>query len=160
MSQNQKSVFQIAPNSFEKVKVPKGKVMANHCGFKNHQAVQTRAHRADPVIQSFAKMGFCDSLGNPKPNFALFQDSQYSALARVSSILRGLACYYHFLDYSDKRRSMARWCSLLTHSCAMLFAAKFKLGSRSKVFALAGRNLQKPLKAAKRKKARLSWRAV
>jgi hypothetical protein len=100
-------------------------------------------------------MGFVIHWAIPN-HLALFQDSQYSALARVSSILRGLACYYHFLDYSDKRRSMARWCSLLTHSCAMLFAAKFKLGSRSKVLALAGRNLRSLLKKLqKEKKARL-----
>jgi hypothetical protein len=99
------------------------------------------------VIDSLSDMGFCDRLGNPKPNFRYYQDSQYSAVARVSSILRGLASYYDLAEVPhDKRRCMTRWSYILTHSLAMVFAAKFKLGTRARVFARAGRNLQKPIK--------------
>lgn len=97
------------------------------------------------VIDSLSDMGFCDRLGNPKPNFRYYQDSQYSAVARVSAILRGLASYYDLAEVPhDKRRCMTRWSYILTHSLAMVFAAKFKLGTRARVFARAGRNLQKP----------------
>ena len=102
------------------------------------------------VIESLADMGFCDRSGNPKPNFRYYQDSQYSAIARVSAILRGLACYYDLAEMPhDKRRCMTRWCYILTHSLAMVFAAKFKLGTRACVFGRAGRNLQKPISAKK-----------
>ena len=105
------------------------------------------------VLESLADMGFCDRSGNPKPNFRYYQDSQYSAIARVSAILRGLACYYDLAQLPhDKRRCMTRWCYIVTHSLAMVFAAKFKLGTRARVFERAGRNLQKPLSAKKHRR--------
>jgi Type II intron maturase len=104
------------------------------------------------VIHSLAAKGFCDRSGNPKPNFASFQDSQATAVARVASVLRGLANYYHLAD--SRLRCVSRWSYILTHSLAMMFAAKFKLGTRAKVFALAGRNLSKPLLAQQRRKTR------
>lgn len=101
------------------------------------------------VIESLADKGFCDRSGNPKPNFHYFQDSQNKTVARVASLLRGLTNYYQLAE--SKRRCVSRWSYILTHSIAMMFAAKFKLGTRAKVFALAGRNLIKPLLAKKRK---------
>lgn len=101
------------------------------------------------VIQSLSDKGFCDRSGNPKPNFLYFKESQKNTVGRVASILRGLTNYYQLAE--SKRRNVTRWSYILTHSIAMMFAAKFKLSTRAKVFALAGRNLMKPLLAKKRK---------
>lgn len=97
------------------------------------------------VILSLCEMGFCDRAGNPKPNFRYFQESQQSSIARVSRVLRGLS--FCFCLANSKRRCMERCSYILTHSLAMMFAAKFKLGTRAKVFCLAGRNLHTPLSA-------------
>jgi len=101
------------------------------------------------VIQSLSDKGFCDRSGNPKPNFRYFQESQKNTVGRVASILRGLSNFYQLAE--SKRRNVRRWSYILTHSIAMMFAAKFKLSTRAKVFALAGPNLMKPLLAKKRK---------
>jgi Type II intron maturase len=103
----------------------------------------------DKVIESLADKGFCDLSGNPKPNFQYFQDSQKKTVARVGSLLRGLTNYYQLAE--SKRRSISRLSYILTNSVAMMFAAKFKLRTRAKVFGLAGRNLMKPLLSKKRK---------
>lgn len=118
-----------------------------------HSTITNKVHllvNMNQVVHSLSDMGFCDRSGKPKPNFRYFQESQYSAIARVSSVLRGLACYYELAEW--KRRCMTRCSYILTHSLAMMFAAKFKLGTRAKVFAIAGRNLNKPLSSAKRRK--------
>lgn len=121
---------------------------------RNHYASNIRLLVNMPkVIHSLAAKGFCDRSGNPKPNFYYFQDSQSIAVARVASVLRGLANYYHLAE--SRRRCVSRWSYILTHSLAMMFAAKFKLGTRAKVFALAGRNLSKPLLAQQRKRRML-----
>jgi hypothetical protein len=88
-------------------------------------------------------MGFCDIFGNPKPNFRYYQKSQYDAIAHASSILRGLACYYELARF--KRSCMSQCSYIVTHSLALTFAAKFKLSTRSKVFCVAGQNLQRDL---------------
>jgi hypothetical protein len=100
------------------------------------------------VLHSLAEQGFCDRSGNPQPNFHYFQETQSNTVARVASVLRGLANYYHLAE--SQRRCVSRWSYILTHSLAMMFAAKFKLGTRAKVFAVAGRNLWKPLLAKSR----------
>lgn len=114
------------------------------------------------IVRSLSKMGFCDRIGNPKPNFRYFQESQQGAINRVSSVLRGISSFYYLAKW--KRRCIERCSYILTHSLAMMFAAKYKLGTRAKVFTLAGRNLQKPLKsrceAVRRYRARLRSRAA
>jgi len=94
----------------------------------------------EKVIKSLFDMGFCDILGKPKPNFRYYQKSQHDAIAHASSILRGLACYYELARW--KRSCISRFSYIITHSLALTFAAKYKLSTRSKVFALAGLNLQ------------------
>ena len=127
----------------------------NHKNFVAADAISIRLLVNMPkVIHSLAEKGFCDRSGRPKPNFHYFQDTQHNTVARVASVLRGLSNYYNLADY--KRRCAARWSYILTHSIAMMFAAKFKLRTRAKVFALAGRNLSKPLLAAQRKGVKMT----
>lgn len=100
------------------------------------------------VLDILSVEGFCDRSGKPKPNFRYFQNSQNRTVARVASLLRGLTNYYQLAE--NKRRCISRLSYILTNSVAMMFAAKYKLGTRAKVFAHAGRNLLKPLLSKKR----------
>nr|QIA60017.1 hypothetical protein [Porella plumosa] len=99
------------------------------------------------VINRLAEKGFCDKSGHPKPNFAYFQYPQTYSVARIASILRGLAHYYHLAN--SKRRCVTRLSYILRTSLAKTYAAKFKLGTAAKVFAKGGRDLSKPIKARK-----------
>ena len=100
------------------------------------------------VLDILSVEGFCDRSGKPKPNFRYFQNSQNKTVARVASFLRGLTNYYQLAE--NKRRCISRLSYILTNSVAMMFAAKYKLGTRAKVFSHAGRNLLKPLLSKKR----------
>nr|QIA60805.1 hypothetical protein [Metzgeria leptoneura] len=97
------------------------------------------------VINRPAEKGFRDKSGHPKPNFAYFRYPQTYSVARIASILRGLANYYHLAN--PKRRCVTRLCYILRTSLAETYAAKFKLGTAAKVFAKGGRDLSKPIKA-------------
>nr|QIA60846.1 hypothetical protein [Makinoa crispata] len=99
------------------------------------------------VINRLAEKGFCDKSGHPKPNFAYFQYPQTYSVARIASILRGLANYYHLAN--SKRQCVTRLSYILRTSLAKTYAAKFKLGTAAKVFAKGGRDLSKPIKARK-----------
>lgn len=99
------------------------------------------------VINRLAEKGFCDKSGHPKPNFAYFQYPQSYSVARIASILRGLANYYHLAN--SKRQCVTRLSYILRTSLAKTYAAKFKLGTAAKVFAKGGRDLSKPIKAKK-----------
>lgn len=99
------------------------------------------------VIRNLALKGFCDKSGFPKPNFYYFQDPQSYTVSRVSALLYGLANYYNIAD--SKRAFINRCSYIIRHSLAMMFAAKFKLQTQSKVFAKAGRDLSRMLQAKK-----------
>nr|YP_010881098.1 hypothetical protein QU395_mgp13 [Moerckia flotoviana]WIA66600.1 hypothetical protein [Moerckia flotoviana] len=99
------------------------------------------------VINRLAEKGFRDRSGHPKPNFAYFQYPQTYSVARIASILRGLANHYHLAN--SKRQCVTRLSYILRTSLAKTYAAKFKLGTAAKVFAKGGRDLSKPIKARK-----------
>lgn len=101
------------------------------------------------VIKRFADKGFCTARGEPKPNFNYFQDPQSYTVSRCASILRGIAQYYRIADNS--RYSIARLNYIIRYSLAKMFAAKYKLRTVGKVFASAGKDLSKELKAKKGK---------
>lgn len=103
----------------------------------------------DKLIHSLSGKGFCDKSGAPKPNFHYFQDPQSYTVNRVAGILRGISNYYHLSE--AKRKVISRISYMCTHSIAMMFAAKFKLGSRAKVFQRAGKDLSRLIKPAEGK---------
>lgn len=99
------------------------------------------------VIEKLSNKGYCDSFGNPKPNFHYLQDPQSYTVSRAASVLRGMANYYHLAE--SKRRCVSRISYIIQHSLAKMFAAKYKLRTRAKVFKLGGKDLSKPLKTKK-----------
>nr|YP_009710020.1 hypothetical protein [Coleochaete scutata]QFU80125.1 hypothetical protein [Coleochaete scutata] len=96
------------------------------------------------VITRLSQKGYCDGGGSPLPNFAHLQEPQGTAIQKVSWILNGLASYYHLAE--NKRHFVSRINYILRFSLAKLFAAKFKLRSMAKVFAIAGKDLSIPIK--------------
>lgn len=97
---------------------------------------------------SFAAPIKGDSLGSPKPNFHYLQDPQSYTVSRATSVLRGMANYYHLAE--SKRRCVSRILYLrCAQPLAKMFAAKYKLRTRAKVFKLGGRDVSKPLKVKK-----------
>jgi group II intron reverse transcriptase/maturase len=96
------------------------------------------------VITRLSQKGYCDGGGSPLPNFAHLQEPQGTAIQKVSWILNGLASYYHLAE--NKRHFVSKINYILRFSLAKLFAAKFKLQSMAKVFAIAGKDLSIPIK--------------
>lgn len=97
------------------------------------------------VIKALAQKGFCDGKGFPKPNFYYLPEPQTTVIRKYTQILRGLERYYHLAD--NKRQAISKFNYILRYSAAKLFAAKYKLKSMSKVFALGGKDLSKPIKS-------------
>ncbi len=97
------------------------------------------------VINKLAETQFCTKDGTPKPNFRYLQDPQSYTVARVSSLLRGIDNYYKIAN--NRRQSISRIMYIVRSSIAKMFAAKFKLASQSKVYARAGKDLSRPIKA-------------
>jgi group II intron reverse transcriptase/maturase len=97
------------------------------------------------VINKLFLKKFCDFKGRPIPNFHYFHNPQSFTVTRVSAVIRGLANYYHLAN--SKVSCIQRITYIIQHSLAKLFAAKFRLGTRAKVFKKAGRDLSKLIKS-------------
>lgn len=95
------------------------------------------------VIQRLKQKGFCLGNGYPVPNFYYLPEPQSAIIAKLTLLLRGLERYYHLAD--NKRQQISRANYILRYSAAKLFAAKCRMGSISKVFAKAGKDLGKSL---------------
>jgi group II intron reverse transcriptase/maturase len=105
------------------------------------------------VKKGLHEKGFCNKNGFPTPNFVFLSETQYGSIIKINYILRGLASYYKLArNYRD---FMSRINYILRFSTAKMFAAKFRLSSIAKVFAIAGKDLSSPIskKAANSKKA-------
>lgn len=110
------------------------------------------------VKKRLFEKGFCKKNGYPIPNFSYLNETQYGTIIKVSYILRELASYYKLArNYRD---FMSRINYILRYSTAKMFAAKFRISSIAKIFAIAGKDLKKPLsnKATKSKKSVIGQR--
>jgi hypothetical protein len=104
---------------------------------------------SDKVIRKLSAAKFCDLSGDPKPCFQYMHQSQSLTNMRIRAILIGLCNYYRLAN--NRRRFVNRISYVLRHSTAKMYAAKYKLATRAKIFKLAGKYLEKPLKARKDK---------
>jgi group II intron reverse transcriptase/maturase len=96
------------------------------------------------VINRLAEKGFCDKSGEAKPNWKLaLQAPQSFSVARGAAIIRGLDNYYRVAD--DRRAFTHRIMRIIRSSLAKTFAAKFKLQTQAKVYAIAGSDLSSPI---------------
>lgn len=100
-------------------------------------------------IKQFRKLQFLkgDRDPDPQPCFRMFHATQAHTNAQMNKLLLTMVEWYR---YADNRKKVVNFCSyIIRGSLAKLYAAKYKLRSRAKVYKIASRNLSRPLKEKK-----------
>ncbi|KAF5190813.1 Nuclear intron maturase 2 protein [Thalictrum thalictroides] len=100
-------------------------------------------------IKQFRKLQFLkgDRDPDPQPCFRMFHATQAYTNAQMNKFLATMVEWYR---YADNRKKVVNFCSyIIRGSLAKLYAAKYKLRSRAKVYKIASRNLSRPLKEKK-----------
>ncbi|KAK1273129.1 hypothetical protein QJS04_geneDACA012070 [Acorus gramineus] len=100
-------------------------------------------------VRQFRKLGFLkgDKDPDPQPCFRMFHATQAHTNAQMNKLLSTMVEWYR---YADNRKKIVNFCSyIIRGSLAKLYAAKYKLRSRAKVYKIASRNLSRPLKEKK-----------
>ncbi|KAL4184656.1 hypothetical protein AMTRI_Chr10g2200 [Amborella trichopoda] len=100
-------------------------------------------------IRQFRKLEFLkgDRDPDPQPCFRMFHATQAHTNAQMNKFLSTMVEWYR---YADNRKKIVNFCSyIIRGSLAKLYAAKYKLRSRAKVYKIASRNLSRPLKERK-----------
>ncbi|XP_068642602.1 nuclear intron maturase 2, mitochondrial [Aristolochia californica] len=100
-------------------------------------------------IKQFRKLGFLkgDRDPDPQPCFRMFHATQAHTNAQMNKLLATMVEWYR---YADNRKKVVNFCSyIIRGSLAKLYAAKYKLRSRAKVYKIASRTLSRPLKEKK-----------
>ncbi|GAV62870.1 RVT_1 domain-containing protein/Intron_maturas2 domain-containing protein [Cephalotus follicularis] len=100
-------------------------------------------------IKQFRKLSFLkgDRDPDPQPCFRMFHATQAHTNAQMNKFLSTMVEWYR---YADNRKKIVNFCSyILRGSLAKLYAAKYKLRSRAKVYKIGSRNLSRPLKEKK-----------
>jgi hypothetical protein len=100
-------------------------------------------------IRQFRKLSFLkgDRDPDPQPCFRMFHATQAHTNAQMNKFLATMVEWYRF---ADNRKKIVNFCSyIIRGSLAKLYAAKYKLRSRAKVYKIGSRNLSRPLKEKK-----------
>ncbi|GMY29833.1 nuclear intron maturase 2, mitochondrial [Fagus crenata] len=100
-------------------------------------------------IKQFRKLNFLkgDRDPDPQPCFRMFHATQAHTNAQMNKFLSTMVEWYRF---ADNRKKIVNFCSyIIRGSLAKLYAAKYKLRSRAKVYKIGSRNLSRPLKEKK-----------
>ncbi|KAL9158645.1 hypothetical protein ABFS82_08G083000 [Erythranthe guttata] len=100
-------------------------------------------------IKQFRKLDFVkgDRDPDPQPCFRMFHATQAHTNAQMNKFLSTIVEWYR---YADNRKKIVNFCSyIIRGSLAKLYAAKYKLRSRAKVYKVGARNLSRPLKEKK-----------
>lgn len=100
-------------------------------------------------IKQFRKLNFLkgDRDPDPQPCFRMFHATQAHTNAQMNKFLSTMVEWYR---YADNRKKIVNFCSyIIRGSLAKLYAAKYKLRSRAKVYRIGSRNLSRPLKEKK-----------
>lgn len=100
-------------------------------------------------IKQFRKLNFLkgDRDPDPQPCFRMFHATQAHTNAQMNKFLSTMVEWYR---YADNRKKIVNFCSyIMRGSLAKLYAAKYKLRSRAKVYKIGSRNLGRPLKEKK-----------
>ncbi|KAH7578583.1 hypothetical protein JRO89_XS01G0401600 [Xanthoceras sorbifolium] len=100
-------------------------------------------------IKQFRKLDFIkgDRDPDPQPCFRMFHATQAHTNAQMNKLLATMGEWYR---YADNRKKIVNFCSyIIRGSLAKLYAAKYKLRSRAKVYTIGSRNLSRPLKEKK-----------
>eukprot|EP01018_Ginkgo_biloba_P028593 Gb_04055 [translate_table: standard] len=97
-------------------------------------------------IRQFRNLKFVkgDRDPDPQPCIRMFHATQAYSNSQMNKLLETMADWF---KYADNRKKVISFCSyIIRGSLAKLYAAKYKLRSRAKVYKIASRNLSRPLK--------------
>ncbi|PKA53060.1 putative mitochondrial protein ymf11 [Apostasia shenzhenica] len=100
-------------------------------------------------IKQFRKLAFLkgDRDPDPQPCFRMFHATQAHTNAQMNKLLATMVEWYR---YADNRKKIVNFFSyIIRGSLAKLYAAKYKLRSRAKVYKIGSRNLGRPIKDKK-----------
>lgn len=100
-------------------------------------------------IKQFRKLSFLkgDRDPDPQPCFRMFHATQSHTNAQMNKLLSTMVEWFR---YADNRKKVVNFCSyIIRGSLAKLYAAKYKLRSRAKVYKISDRTLSRPLKEKK-----------
>lgn len=100
-------------------------------------------------IKQFRKLNFLkgDREPDPQPCFRMFHATQAHTNSQMNKLLSTMVEWY---KYADNRKKIVNFCSYIVRgSLAKLYAAKYKLRSRAKVYKISDRTLSRPLKEKK-----------
>ena len=97
------------------------------------------------VIQELAAKGFCTKDGVAKPKFTYISQTQTVTNWKVNKIFTGILYYYKLAHNLKPFKSYLF--SIFSHSLAKLYAAKFKMHKKNKIFKIGKRDLSLPLKS-------------
>ncbi|GMH39497.1 hypothetical protein BSKO_07395 [Bryopsis sp. KO-2023] len=102
---------------------------------------------SDKIIRLLARAGYCHKNGDPIPNFKHMHFPQSDTNLIIRKILLSICDFY---QVARNRQRLVNYCGyVMRHSIAKMYAAKFKLRSRAKVFKRSGRWLDKRIKVGK-----------
>ncbi|XP_065879155.1 nuclear intron maturase 1, mitochondrial [Euphorbia lathyris] len=97
-------------------------------------------------IRQFRRLQFVkgDKDPEPLPCNPMLYSSQAHSNAQMNKFLESMADWYR---YADNRKKVVGFCAyVIRSSLAKLYAARYRLKSRAKVYKLASRNLSRPLR--------------
>ncbi|XP_050235106.1 nuclear intron maturase 1, mitochondrial [Mercurialis annua] len=97
-------------------------------------------------IRQFRRLSFVkgDKDPEPLPCNPMLYSSQSHSNAQMNKFLETMADWYR---YADNRKKVVGFCAyVIRSSLAKLYAARYRLKSRAKVYKIASRNLSKPLR--------------
>lgn len=100
-------------------------------------------------IKQFRKLNILkgDREPDPQPCFRMFHATQAHTNSQMNKLLCTMVEWYR---YADNRKKIVNFCSyIIRGSLAKLYAAKYKLRSRAKVYKISDRTLSRPLKEKK-----------
>ncbi|EEF42669.1 RNA binding protein, putative [Ricinus communis] len=97
-------------------------------------------------IRQFRRLAFVkgDKDPEPLPCNPMLYSSQAHSNAQMNKFLETMAEWYR---YADNRKKVVGFCAyVIRSSLAKLYAARYRLKSRAKVYKIASRNLSRPLR--------------
>ncbi|WCJ20743.1 Intron maturase type II family protein [Euphorbia peplus] len=97
-------------------------------------------------IRQFRRLKFVkgDKDPEPLPCNPMLYSSQAHSNAQMNKFLESMADWYR---YADNRKKIVGFCAyVIRSSLAKLYAARYRLKSRAKVYGIASRNLSRPLR--------------
>lgn len=129
----------------------KGYKFLGHVFIKGRGGVRQPVMRVDTakVLKSLYIMGFCDSQGFPVEHTGYIAKTQGETNSIMNTILKEYKEFFFLAANRQRALNMVKY--IIIYSIAKTYAAKFDLKTVRKVFSIAGKELNRPLKSDQRR---------